>query len=105
MKNARKTARVAAACAALCSMYAMPAHAARIDIRQLHSDPIANLCVQRRAQLVERPLTLRRRGAHVLRIGPDPPAAEAIGPDLMRPEPRDAVLTAGYRQGAALAGG
>ena len=48
---------------------------------------------------------LRRRGAHVLRIGPDRAAADVLGPDLMDPGPRDAALAAGFRQGAALAGG
>jgi NTE family protein len=46
---------------------------------------------------------LRRRGAHVQRIGPDAPAADAIGQELMDPGPRDAVLLAGFRQGRALA--
>jgi NTE family protein len=46
--------------------------------------------------------TLRRRGAHVVRVGPDAAAAAAIGDDLMAPEPRDAVLAAGFAQGAAL---
>src|SRR4051812_35110578 len=46
--------------------------------------------------------TLRRRGAHVVGVGPDAPAAAAIGDDLMAPEPRDAVLAAGFAQGAAL---
>ena len=49
--------------------------------------------------------SLRRRGAHVLRIGPDRGAADALGPDLMDPGPRDAALAAGFRQGAVLAGG
>jgi len=48
---------------------------------------------------------LRRRGAHVLRIGPDRVAAEVLGTDVMDPGPRDAVLAAAFRQGAALAGG
>jgi NTE family protein len=48
---------------------------------------------------------LRRRGAHVLRIGPDRAAADALGTDVMDPGPRDAVLAAGFRQGAALADG
>ena len=46
--------------------------------------------------------TLRRRGAHVLRVGPDARAADAIGDDLMAPGPRDAVLAAGFAQGVAL---
>jgi len=49
--------------------------------------------------------SLRRRGAHVLRIGPDRAAADVLGPDLMDPTPRDAALAAGFRQGAVLAGG
>ena len=48
---------------------------------------------------------LRRRGAYVLRIGPDRVAADVLGPDLMDPGPRDAALAAGFRQGAVLAGG
>jgi len=46
--------------------------------------------------------TLRRRGAHVVRVGPDARAADAIGDDLMAPGPRDAVLAAGFAQGVAL---
>jgi NTE family protein len=46
---------------------------------------------------------LRRRGARVQRVGPDAAAAEAIGPELMDPRPRNAVLFAGFRQGRALA--
>jgi NTE family protein len=48
---------------------------------------------------------LRRRGARVRRVGPDAASAEAIGPDLMDPRPRDAVLLAGFRQGRTLAEG
>jgi hypothetical protein len=48
--------------------------------------------------------TLRRRGAHVLRVGPDRAAADALGSNLMDPGPRDAALAEGFRQGAALAG-
>jgi NTE family protein len=49
--------------------------------------------------------SLRRRGAHVLRVGPDLAAAGVLGPNLMDPGPRDAALVAGFRQGAALARG
>jgi hypothetical protein len=48
---------------------------------------------------------LRRRGAHVLRVGPDRGAADVLGPNPMDPGPRDAALAAGFRQGAALARG
>jgi NTE family protein len=49
--------------------------------------------------------TLRRRGAHVLRVGPDRATAEALGANLMDPGPRRAALAAGFRQGAGLARG
>jgi NTE family protein len=46
---------------------------------------------------------LRRRGARVLHVAPDPDAARAMGPDLMATGPAAAALAAGYRQGLALA--
>jgi NTE family protein len=48
---------------------------------------------------------LRRRGARVQRVGPDPDSAAAIGANLMDPEPRDRVLAAAFRQGRALVAG
>ncbi|MGI8803899.1 MAG: patatin-like phospholipase family protein [Solirubrobacteraceae bacterium] len=45
---------------------------------------------------------LRRRGARLRMIGPSAPAARLMGPDLMDPRPRQAVLRAGYAQGLAL---
>jgi len=48
-------------------------------------------------------LALRRRGANVRTIAPDRDSVAAIGPDLMDAEPRARVLSAGYRQGLALA--
>jgi NTE family protein len=50
-------------------------------------------------------LALRRRGARVRTLIPDPASAVAIGHDLMARAPRAAVLRAGYRQGLGLAGG
>ena len=46
---------------------------------------------------------LRRRGARVRHIGPDPEAAEAMGTDFMATGPSAAVMAEGYRQGRALA--
>jgi NTE family protein len=48
---------------------------------------------------------LRRRGARVRHIGPDPEAAEAMGTDFMATAPSAAALAAGHRQGRALATG
>ena len=48
---------------------------------------------------------LRRRGARVRHVGPDPEAAEAMGTDFMATEPSAAALAAGHRQGRALAAG
>jgi NTE family protein len=45
----------------------------------------------------------RRRGANVQIVGPDEGAARAIGSDLMNPRRRDAVLRAGFSQGARAA--
>jgi NTE family protein len=45
----------------------------------------------------------RRRGAAVEIVGPDAGAAGAIGRDLMDPRRRDAVLQAGFGQGARTA--
>jgi len=46
---------------------------------------------------------LRRRGARVRHVGPDPEAAAAMGTDFMATEPSAAALAAGHRQGRALA--
>jgi NTE family protein len=46
---------------------------------------------------------LRRRGAQVLHVAPDGPAAAAIGGRFMDPARIDAVLAAGYAQGRRLA--
>lgn len=47
---------------------------------------------------------LRRRGADVLHVAPDPASAAAMGPDLMAPGDEHAVMSAGFAQGVALAG-
>ncbi len=49
-------------------------------------------------------LALRRRGAAVKTVAPDPESAAAIGTNLMDHEPRDRALAAGYRQGLRLSG-
>lgn len=54
--------------------------------------------VSRSAVSVEA-LALRRRGATVHVVGPDPSCAAVMGVDFMNPEPRARVLAAGYRQG------
>jgi NTE family protein len=46
---------------------------------------------------------VRRRGARVLHVSPDPGAADAMGPNLMSPAQAGPALGAGYRQGLALA--
>jgi len=46
---------------------------------------------------------LRRRGARVRHVGPDPEAAEAMGTDFMATATSAAALAAGHRQGRALA--
>ena len=46
---------------------------------------------------------LRRRGADVTVVSPDTDASEAIGENLMRASARQAVIDAGFAQGAALA--
>jgi hypothetical protein len=46
---------------------------------------------------------LRARGAFVSVVGPDGPAAAAIGTNLMASEPSSRVHAAGYRQGLQLA--
>ncbi len=46
---------------------------------------------------------LRRRGAEVLHVAPDPASAAAMGPDLMAPGGEGAVMAAGFAQGVALA--
>jgi NTE family protein len=48
--------------------------------------------------------SLRRRGAAVRVITPDDEAARAMGENLMNDEPRDRVLSAGYRQGLLVGG-
>jgi NTE family protein len=48
---------------------------------------------------------LRRRGARVHHVAPDPRATEAMGPNLMDPRRAQDVLVAGYGQGRALAAG
>ncbi len=50
-------------------------------------------------------LALRHRGARVTLVHPDGASAEAMGIDLMNPARRAAVISAGYAQGLALAGG
>jgi NTE family protein len=50
-------------------------------------------------------LVLRRRGASVRTISPDEQSAAALGPDLMNPSRRRAVIAAGLRQGRMLAAG
>jgi NTE family protein len=49
-------------------------------------------------------LALERRGAEVVTVSPDPGSLAAIGPNLMDPSPRAAVIAAGLAQGRALAG-
>ena len=44
---------------------------------------------------------LRRRGARVRHVGPDPGAAEVMGRDFMATAPARQVLAAGHRQGRA----
>jgi len=48
-------------------------------------------------------LALRRRGARVQHIGPDPQVTPIMGRNLMDPGPSERVLAGGYRQGLALA--
>jgi NTE family protein len=60
--------------------------------------------VSRSATAVEA-LALRRRGARVRVISPNRECAATIGADLMATEPRSRVLSAGYRQGLAVAAG
>jgi NTE family protein len=45
---------------------------------------------------------VRGRGARVRRIGPDADSGRLMAPSLMDPDPREAVLHAGYAQGLAL---
>lgn len=45
---------------------------------------------------------LRRRGAHVTVVGPDPDAAAAFGSNLLDPRASAGALEQGYRQGLAL---
>ena len=47
-------------------------------------------------------LALRRRGAEVRVVAPNPGSAAAMGSNLMDREPSERVLVAGYRQGLAL---
>ena len=47
-------------------------------------------------------LALRRRGAHVEIVSPDPASRAAMGPSLMDPGPREQVISAGLAQGRAL---
>ena len=48
-------------------------------------------------------LALRRRGAHVRHVGPDPEIAQVMGRNLMDPRPSERVLAGGYWQGRELA--
>jgi NTE family protein len=48
-------------------------------------------------------LALKRRGAHVRIVAPDPATVEAIGPDLFTSGRRREVEATGYAQGRALA--
>jgi NTE family protein len=50
-------------------------------------------------------LALRRRGARVTTINPDPSSAAVMGVNLMDPRPRQAVIEAGLAQGRRLARG
>jgi hypothetical protein len=47
-------------------------------------------------------LIVRRRGAHVQMVVPDPTSSAAMGANFMAYEPRRRVLAAGYAQGLAL---
>lgn len=81
------------------------------DTHVLCLDPTMNVSVARlgalrhvlRAAAAVEIQSLRRRGAHVRRIGADARCAALMGADLMDPRPADRVLAAGYRQGRALA--
>jgi NTE family protein len=48
-------------------------------------------------------LALRRRGAHVRHVGPDPEIAQVMGRNLMDPRPSERVLAGGYGRGLELA--
>jgi NTE family protein len=65
----------------------------------------AALRVASRSPLAVEALALRRRGAVVHSVGPDPASAEAMGPDFMERSRRRAVLAAGYAQGSELGRG
>lgn len=75
--------------------------AGAVDVRTLFG---ALRAASRSATAVEA-LSLRRRGASVRTIGPDPDSVAAMGGDFMRTGPGDSVLVAGFRQGQRLASG
>jgi NTE family protein len=58
-----------------------------------------------RASAATEAVALRRRGASVRIVAPDPAAVAAIGSDLFAEAPRSGVEAAGYAQGRALADG
>jgi len=58
-----------------------------------------------RAAAAVEEVVLRRRGATVQRVGPDPDAAQAMGPNLMAGGRAAGALTAGFAQGLRLGGG
>jgi NTE family protein len=66
------------------------------------ASPLAALRAASRANEAVETLALRRRGASVRTIGPDPEAAEAIGGDLMAQGRAAGALAAGFRQGLRL---
>jgi NTE family protein len=56
-----------------------------------------------RAAATTESLALRRRGARVTIVNPDPESAAAMGTNLMHPGPRERVIAAGVAQGRQLA--
>jgi NTE family protein len=66
--------------------------------------PFAALRSAMRAGEAVETLALRRRGASVRTIGPDPDAASELGLNLMDDRRRGPALAAGYRQGLEVGG-
>ena len=75
------------------------------SMRPTRAMPFGGIGMVSRSVAAVEALALRRRGARVTIVAPDPGSLAAMGPNLMDAEPRMRVITAGLAQGEALARG
>jgi len=67
--------------------------------------PLGGLGIVSRSVAGVEALVLQRRGGRVRIVSPDAASRAAMGPNLMDPEPRSRVISAGLAQGIALGSG